>query len=249
MNDICELHGVGGLESHGLDPGLGRDMPGLGLEPGGLGLGLDRPGLGLGLRCPGLDNISAIQRRIKGLVRGTGHASGRKCIFDAKEEEELGGLLKTLSKRGFPLTASKVKGLAYEYATKKGKVGISTQKGKAGYYWFINFTQRQHLSLRTPEALSLGRAAGMNRTVVSNWFSELEKLIADLKIRDVPSHLWNCDETGLQEHFVQGRIVAETVSHAIKSRQVKKEKPQRSSHASTQLEHFVHQQSSSKENA
>jgi hypothetical protein len=61
MNDICELHGVGGLESHGLDPGLGLDMPGLGLglEPGGLGLGLDRPGLGLDLRCSGLDNISA----------------------------------------------------------------------------------------------------------------------------------------------------------------------------------------------
>jgi hypothetical protein len=30
-----EMHGLGGLDNHG----LGLDRPGLGLEPGGLGLG------------------------------------------------------------------------------------------------------------------------------------------------------------------------------------------------------------------
>jgi len=77
-------------------------------------------------------------------------------------------LLKTLTKQGFPLTAAKVKNLAFEYAAKKGKAEYSTKKGKTGYYWFINFTQRQHLSLITPEGLSLGRVVGTNQTVVSN---------------------------------------------------------------------------------
>jgi hypothetical protein len=49
----------------------------------------------------------------------------------------------------------------------------------------------------------------MNRTVISHWFDDLEKLLNELNIRDVPSHLWNCDETGLQEHFVQGRVTGE----------------------------------------
>jgi hypothetical protein len=93
---------------------------------------------------------STLQRRVKGLVQGTCHASGRKCIFNAEEEQELGSLLKTLAQRGFPLTAGKVKQLAFQYAEKKGKEGFSTKKGKAGYYWFQNFIGRQHLSLRKP---------------------------------------------------------------------------------------------------
>jgi len=152
---------------------------------------------------------STLQRRIKGLVKGADHASGRKCIFSAEEEQELWSLLKTLAQRGFPLTAGKVKHLAFQYAAKKGKAGFSIKKGKAGYYWFRNFINRQHLSLRKPEALSLGRAAGMNRTVISKWFDDLEKLLSELNIGDVASHLWNCDESGLQEHFVQGRVTGE----------------------------------------
>jgi len=152
---------------------------------------------------------STLQRRVKGIVLGTGHTSGRKCVFSAEEEQEFGSLLKTLAQRGFPLTAGKVKSLAFQYAVKNGKAGFSTKKGKAGYYWFKNFTQRQHLSLRKPEALSLGRAAGMNRTVISKWFDDLEKLLSELNICDVPSHMWNCDESGVQEHFVQGRVTGE----------------------------------------
>lgn len=152
---------------------------------------------------------STLQRRVKGLVQGTDHASGRKCIFSSEEEQEFGNLLKTLAQRGFPLTAGKVKSLAFQYAEKKGKSGFSTKKGKAGHYWFNNFIERQHLSLRKPEALSLGRAAGMNRTVISKWFYGLEELLSELNIRDVPCNMWNCDETGLQEHFVQGRVTGE----------------------------------------
>jgi len=152
---------------------------------------------------------TTLQRRLRGLVQGTDHASGRKCIFSAEEEQELGSLLKTLAQRGFPLAAGKVKSLAFQYAEKKGKAGFSTTKGKAGYYWFKGFINRQHLSLRKPEALSVGRAAGMNRAVISNWFDDLEKVLGELNIRDVPCHMWNCDETGLQEHFVQGRVTGE----------------------------------------
>jgi hypothetical protein len=69
--------------------------------------------------------------------------------------------------------------------------------------------QRNHLSFRKPEALSVGRAAGMNKVVVSKWFDDLEKLIDELGIRNMPGQLWNCDETGLQEHFVQGKVIGE----------------------------------------
>ena len=38
----------------------------------------------------------------------------------------------------------------------------------------------------------------MNRQQVSNWFEAYETLATDLGIIDVPSHIWNTDETGCQ---------------------------------------------------
>jgi len=35
-------------------------------------------------------------------------------------------------------------------------------------------------------------------------FDDYENLLDELQIRDMPSNLWNCDETRLQDHFVQG---------------------------------------------
>lgn len=37
-------------------------------------------------------------------------------------------------------------------------------------------------------------------------------LITELGIEDLPVHIWNCDETGLQDHFVSARVVAEVGS-------------------------------------
>ena len=64
------------------------------------------------------------------------------------------------------------------------------------------------LGLRKPEALSAARAACFNPVVVGQWFKTYEDIITDLGIQDVPSHLWNCDETGLQDHFVSSRVVS-----------------------------------------
>lgn len=50
----------------------------------------------------------------------------------------------------------------------------------------------------------------MNGTVVASWFADFERLVVELKLRDSSAHIWNCDETGLQEHFVQGSVISET---------------------------------------
>ena len=44
-------------------------------------------------------------------------------------------------------------------------------------------------------------------------FDCYKQVIEELGIHDLPSHLWNCDETGMQHHFVSQRVVAE-VGHA-----------------------------------
>ena len=55
--------------------------------------------------------------------------------------------------------------------------------------------------MKKPEALSAGRAIGMNFQVVSDWFSGYEKCLMILALTIVPN-TWNTDESGLQNNFV-----------------------------------------------
>lgn len=41
------------------------------------------------------------------------------------------------------------------------------------------------------------------------WFSDYEEIIKSLGLENAPDHIWNCDETGLQDHFLSSRVVAE----------------------------------------
>jgi len=85
---------------------------------------------------------------------------------------------------------------------RKVKQVLAPRKGKL-------VTIGSKISERQPEALSLGTAASMKRTVILKWFDDLEKLLSELNICDVPSHMWNCDESGIHEHFVQGHVTRE----------------------------------------
>lgn len=141
---------------------------------------------------------STLERRVKGKISGSRYASGRKAYLSEVAEKELASFAKMLSQRGFPLA-------------KKDLIrGFSEAKGSAGYYWFQNFLKRnKELNVKKPEALSAARAAGMNPEVVGKWFDDYEALLKELNITDVPSHIWNCDESGLQDHFCSTRVVGE----------------------------------------
>ncbi|XP_048855788.1 uncharacterized protein si:rp71-1d10.8 [Brienomyrus brachyistius] len=146
---------------------------------------------------------STLQRRVKGKVRGHGHSMGRNPVLAKEQEEMLANLIKTLSKRGFPMRKPDVQKLAFQYAAANGIRGFSEGKGKAGHYWFEGFMARNpSLSMRKPEA----RSACFTSTAVQQWFGNYEELLRDLEIQDVPSHIWNCDETRLQDHFTLSKV-------------------------------------------
>lgn len=72
--------------------------------------------------------------------------------------------------------------------------------------------RNKNLSIRKPEALSASRAAGFNPTLVKGWFEKYKNKIESLGLENAPDHIWNCDETGLQDHFLSTRVVAEVGS-------------------------------------
>ena len=85
------------------------------------------------------------------------------------------------------------------------------KKKRAGQYWFENFMRRNpDLSQRKPEALSAARAAGINPITIDKWFHQY--FLTELGIKDVPSHIWNCDETGVQDHFLSANVISEVGS-------------------------------------
>ena len=150
---------------------------------------------------------STLKMRVDRTIDGTGHASGRKPMFDAATEQDLVTVIKLLSQRGFPLGMTEVRRIAYMYAEQHGISGFLHKKQAAGYEWFHSFLARHSdLSIRT-EALSIARAAGMNRPIVDKWFSNLEARVDELSIRNMPTHFWNVDESGLQDYFVPNRVV------------------------------------------
>ncbi|KAJ8401643.1 hypothetical protein AAFF_G00379600 [Aldrovandia affinis] len=154
--------------------------------------------------------ISTLQRRVKGIISGFSHASGRKPYLPAEAEKELANMLTMLSQRGFPLRTADIKTVAFDYAKANGIQGFSEAKKKAGYYWFQGFMKRNpNLSIRKPESLSAARAAGMNPEVVRKWFRDYEALLEELGIKHLPSHLWNCDESGLQHSFSSSHAIGE----------------------------------------
>ena len=86
--------------------------------------------------------------------------------------------------------------LAFELATRNNiDVPLSWQiNKKAGHDWWLGFKQRYELSVRKPEATSLGRATAFNKPVVSKFFDNLAEVMDKFKFS--PSDIYNLDETG-----------------------------------------------------
>jgi len=86
--------------------------------------------------------VGALQRRLKGIVAGHAHCSGRKPVFRKEQEEELEVLIVDMARRGFPLTEGDIRDLAHQFASKNHIVGLSSKNDMAGYYWMKMFLQR-----------------------------------------------------------------------------------------------------------
>lgn len=144
-------------------------------------------------------------------MKGDGHA--RHTIGSVADEEGLAGLIIPLAQRGFPMRMQEVQVLAYQFAKKKGISGFSDETGMAGYKWFQGFLCRhRHIRICKPVALSSNRAAMFNRPIVYGWFKQYHEILLKLGLEDVLSHIWNCDETGLQDHFLSPKVVSGTGS-------------------------------------
>jgi len=155
-----------------------------------------------------------LRNRVVGKVKGYGHVSGRPTVFSQQEEEDLVKVITEMAEVGFPLTRSDIRKLAFEYAQKQGLKCFSEIKKSAGYYWFENLMRRfPQLSVKKAENLSAARAMAVNEVRIKQWFEEYSGLLRKLGIEDSPGHLWNIDETGMQNIHDAKRVVGIAGEH------------------------------------
>jgi len=121
-----------------------------------------------------------------------------KRVFSVEEENELAQYLLTASKHHHGLSTTATRTLAHEYAKRNQKTypGSWDTNGRAGEEWLQGFLKRNpELSIRAPEATSLGRATSFNKTNVTNFFSQLEDVLKRHEFTAMS--IYNVDETAL----------------------------------------------------
>ena len=123
-----------------------------------------------------------------------GYASHKK-VFTNQMETDLAEHCIEMVQRYHGLTIDKVKQVAYEFATRNNiAVPESWEKNKrAGKDWVFLFMRRKNLSLRSPEATSLGRATAFNKATVKVFFDNLREVM--MKYKFGPEDIYNADET------------------------------------------------------
>lgn len=128
--------------------------------------------------------LATLQRYLKkkaadnNAVTGYAVITSRQLIFNPQMEADLAAHIKALSDQYHGLSPDKVRVLALEFALLNGIVVPTSwiANGKAGREWLSAFSQRNHLSLRKPEATSLARATAFNKHNVGQFFDKLAAL-------------------------------------------------------------------------
>lgn len=130
-------------------------------------------------------------------------------IFTDEGEIQLVNYALKASKLNHGLTPKLMRRIAFEFAKANNKKMPSKwiEKEEATYDWLYGFMNRhKNLSLRIPEATSLGRATSFNKYNVAQFFSNLRDLKERLNFG--PEQVWNIDETGITTVHKPKKIIA-----------------------------------------
>lgn len=108
----------------------------------------------------------------------------------------------------YGLTAIDLRQIAFEFAEKNNiQHTFNGDKKMAGKDWLQSFLRRHpNLSLRKPEATSLGRISGFNAESVGLFFNNLDEVLKKYNFQ--ASRIFNVDETGVTTVQVPSKIIA-----------------------------------------
>jgi hypothetical protein len=127
---------------------------------------------------------------------------GKGATLNAAVEDKLVRHLLILDSKGFGLTVTDVRELAFQFAEKNGLCHkFNVEKKMAGYDWVYSFLDRNpNLSVWKAQGVSYARSKGLNKEV-GKFFRNLSAMYDELSLWGEPGRIFNADETGLQLIF------------------------------------------------
>lgn len=131
-------------------------------------------------------------------------------VFSTQQEKMLTEYLLNCSKMHYGLSLRNLMSLAYEFAEYCGcKYPESWKKNKcAGKDWATGFRKRnQEVGLRKPENTSAARSFAFNKTAVTEFFDNYERVL--LRYNFPPNRIINLDETGVTTVLPTPKVLAE----------------------------------------
>lgn len=159
-------------------------------------------------------NRMTLMRFIKKKDDNQEHFGYIKCamvnrIFTDIMERELTDHIKQLAKMFHGISKTKTLELCYKFAVANGinlpqKWHLS-KKAQEGFW--VNFKERNILTIRKPEATSLARATAFNKHTVGLFFANLKKKNQEHKFK--PQDIYNLDETGVHTVMTPAAVVTE----------------------------------------
>lgn len=133
---------------------------------------------------------------------------GRRTVFNVAQEEILANHLRTMSNKFYGLTREQFRKVCYSVAQQLGIEQRFNQINQtAGKDWLAGFLQRHpDLSIRKPEAISINRILGFNKSEITHFFNNLRKLMEQHRFE--PHMIYNVDETGITTVQETDKIIA-----------------------------------------
>ncbi|XP_047123036.1 uncharacterized protein LOC124806312 [Hydra vulgaris] len=131
-------------------------------------------------------------------------------VFTAEEETLLNKYIVKCSKMHYGLTMVQVRRLAYEYANvNQLKYPPSWNHNKmAGKEWLDSYRRRHtNLSLRKPESTSAARSFGFNKTAVTDFYANLEKILRKYTL--LADRIYNFDESGVSTVMTTPKVLTQ----------------------------------------
>ncbi|CAH2096859.1 unnamed protein product [Euphydryas editha] len=120
-------------------------------------------------------------------------------VFNDEQEGDLRTYLYDMDSVFYGLTREDFKTLVFEYAKRNNVTYPPSwdKNKKAGDDWLAGFMRRNpQITLRTPDATSIGRVKGFNRPQVERFYKLLSEQIDKCRIDG--TRIFNVDETGIQ---------------------------------------------------
>jgi len=124
-------------------------------------------------------------------------------VIFVEDEKQLVEHIYQLAKRGYPITVTQLRLLAYQYAKVNGLKGFSKKNQAAGRTWANSFMERHDaVTIKKCKNLSVYRAMCANPQQIYDWFDIYEEVLRGTGIMNENgeidgSRVWNVDETGL----------------------------------------------------